>query len=643
MRIRSFLSGFGVLLAAAAIVSSQGLQIGRGNITTAVGTGDKDANGNGFYNGDGKPGPQTQLNFYIGGDELEDFAHLAFDPAGNLYFPDKGNQLIRKLDKNGIVTTIAGSPGVDKFNGDQADARKATLSFPTGIFVDQAGNIFFTDEDAGVDGGGLVRKIDTTGALTTVAGSGKIDYDGDNKPATQAALNGPTAVVVDTDGTIYFTDQFHDRVRKVDPKSGLITTVAGNGQHGNSLAGPDSVVGTSITLGWPSGLALDGKGNLFIADQTNNAIRVLNLQTGLIRRIAGTGQHSDDNPGGNGGPATQAALGYPIGLVLDPATGDLYFADMHNNAIRKITTPLTANAIITTIAGTGFFGFAGDGGPASAAQLARPTGLTLDANGNLYFMDWYNQRIRKVTPGSGIPQPLVFTGGVVSAGGFAPAPAPVAPGSIVAIFGRNLAPGIGFAAATPLPTSLFDSQPVSVRVTAGGGMVSMPLFFVSPDQINAQLPFEVAPGQATLTVDVGGVRSAPVTFSVSSTATGIFTYPGTNRAVVVNQDGSLNSFAQPAARGSIITVYLTGPGDLDPPFPTGQGAPFAPLSQTKSSHSAIIGGKLSQINYLGATPGYVGLCQANIVVPDNAPVGDQQVVLHVGDQDSGNRPVLTIK
>ena len=607
---------------------SQAPQVGGGVMSTVVG------NGVAGYGGDGGPGDKAAVNFIIGSQE-EEFGHIVLDSTGNLYIADKGNHRIRKLDTNSVITTIAGT-GVSGFSGDGGKATAAQLSFPTGIAVDRNGNVYFTDQR-----NNRVRKIDTNGNITTVAGSGQEGFGGDNGPATGSGvrMDWPSAAAVDTAGNIYIADQFNDRVRMVTAQTGIISTIAGNGQHADDTAGPDGVPATSIRLGYPAGLLVDGN-NLYISDHYNNVVRVVDLQTKLIRRLAGNGEYGIDDPLGDGGPANQAKLGEPVGLALDK-DGNLYIADRANSAIRRVAAPLSPDSLISTPVGIGIYGFGGDGRQASDAQLAYPTGVAVTAAGVMYIADWHNQRVRRALPGIGIPQPFMYDDGVVNGASFAPPPARVTAGSVVSIFGRRLALGRASASAVPLPVSLLEPK-VAVSVTAAGRTSFMPLFYVSPDQINAQLPVELpATGTAQVVVRIGEVQSASVTINLSPSETGVFTY-GTNHAITVNQDGQLNTSAAPAPRGSTIVVYLTGQGELHPAIPTGQPAPIDPLSRTAFPVRVAIGGKTARVDFLGATPGFVALCQANIVVPDDAAAGEQPMVINVDGHDS-NVTIVSIK
>jgi uncharacterized protein (TIGR03437 family) len=616
MRLLSF------LFLTALLIAQTTPQVGGGNIATFAGT------GTAGFSGDNGAAAQAQVNFPFGPND-EEFGHLALDVQGNLYIADKGNHRIRRVAPDGTIRTVAGT-GTRGFSGDSGPAVQAQLSFPCGIAVDRTGNVFITDQ-----ANQRVRKIDTAGVITTVAGNGTRGFSGDGGPARDAALNEPSAVAVDAAGNLYISDYLNDRIRRVDNQTGIIRTIAGNGEHGDNDIGRDNVAATSIRLGYPAGLALDAAGNLFIADHHNDVVRVLSLQNGQIRRIAGTGQHADAEGGPSGVPATSVRLGWPVGLAFDPA-GNLYVADFHNNVIRRISSPLSAQPISTTIAGTGTKGYLGDQGPAAQAALDFPAGIAIDSNLNLFIADWHNQRVRRALPGTPAPgpeRPSIHSGGLVNGASFAPAPARVAPGSVVSIFGLRLASGTSAADRIPLPTSLLNT---TVLVTSGGVTAPMPLFFVSPTQINAQLPAEVVHGaEAQVVVRNGSAASDPLHINVSLSETGIFTYEG-NRAVALNQDGSLNSPARPAARNTYLTVFLTGQGALNPAIPSGQAAPANPLSRAAYEASATIGGRGALVEFLGATPGFVALSQANILVPHDAPLGDQHLIITVAGHPSNN-------
>jgi sugar lactone lactonase YvrE len=223
----------------------------------------------------------------------------------------------------------------------------------------------------------------STGIITTVAGNGIPGYSGDGGPATSASLSGPSGVVVDATGNLLIADSSNYRIRRVDASTGIITTVAGNGIRGFSGDGGPA---TSASLS-PIGVAVDATGNLFIADTGNHRIRRVDESTGIITTVAGNGIRGFS---GDGGPATSASLNYPTGVAVD-GSGNLFIADAANNRIRWVDA---STGIITTVAGNGMPDYSGDGGPATSASLNGPSGVVVDAAGNLFIADNDNKRIR---------------------------------------------------------------------------------------------------------------------------------------------------------------------------------------------------------------------------------------------------------
>jgi len=326
------------------------------------------------YSGDGGPATAAKLSYPVGVD---------VDAAGNLYIAEWNNHCVRMVNTSGVITTVAGN-GFTGYSGDGGPATAARLTFPYGVVTDRDGNIFIAD-----GGNHRIRMVDTDGIITTVAGSGEAGYSGDGGPAIAAQLNYPSRVGVDDGGNLYIVDRSNRRIRKVDT-NGIITTVAGNGLGGMETSGEGGPA-VAANLGNPLGLAVDAAGNIYISDWGNNRIRKVDT-SGFIITVAGSGTGGD---GGDGDLATTAWLSNPLGVAVD-AAGAIYIADSSNYRIRKVNT----GGFITTVAGSGESGYSGDGDPAIAARLKHPYDVAVDAVGNLYIADHFNQRIRKVAPPS---------------------------------------------------------------------------------------------------------------------------------------------------------------------------------------------------------------------------------------------------
>jgi sugar lactone lactonase YvrE len=310
---------------------------------------------------------------------------VAVDARGNIYIADSPSHLVARVSPDGRISRAAG-PGSSRGMGDGGPATAALLESPADVAVDGLGNLYIVDI-----GHHRVRKIRPDGIITTVAGKGSARvqpgaFSGDGGPATEAELNEPVSVAVDHRGNIFIADRDNHRVRRVSPQ-GVIETVAGSGPPGHYNGGYAGDGGPAVKawLNWPAGVAVDRQGNLFIADGGNYRVRRVNTE-GIITTVAGGGTKAP----GDGGPATEVRLS-ARSIAVDVA-GSLYITDYLHNRIRKVNP----DGAITTIAGTGDQGFGGDGGPAAQARLFSPYGLAVDSVGSLIIADSVNYRVRKV-------------------------------------------------------------------------------------------------------------------------------------------------------------------------------------------------------------------------------------------------------
>ncbi len=300
---------------------------------------------------------------------------IAIDGTGNIYFTSADQ--VFKATSSGVVTLIAGT-GTGGFSGDGGPATAAEFLVPTGVAVDGSGNVYIAERNQ------RVRKVNTSGIITTIAGTGTIGTSGDGGPATLATLDYPESVAVDGAGNIYIG--CNTVVRKIDV-SGIISTIAGTGTIGYTGDGGPA---TLAQVDEATGIAIDGSGNFFIADRMNSRIRKINT-SGIITTFAGSGTIGVGAFGGDGGPATAAMFSGTTGVAVD-GSGNIIITDEGNSRIREVNS----SGIITTIAGSGTGGFYGDGGAATAAGLFVPWGTVIDAVGNIYITDAENGRIRKI-------------------------------------------------------------------------------------------------------------------------------------------------------------------------------------------------------------------------------------------------------
>jgi uncharacterized protein (TIGR03437 family) len=562
-----------------------------GSISTYAG------NGTFSYSGDGGAAIQAQLNTPQG---------VAADAAGNLYVADTLNNVVRRVSTNGTISNFAGNGGAGS-SGDGSAATGAQLNGPQGLAVDAAGNLFIADTM-----NAKVRKVSTGGVISTVAGSGTPGYGGDGGAATSAQLNLPAGVAVDSSGNLYIADFGNSRVRKVSAGGATIGTVAGNGAAGYSGDGGQAA---KAQLNGPQGVAVDAAGNLYIADTANNAVREVTAD-GRIATVAGNGVAGYS---GDGGPAIGAQVGNPVGVAVD-AAGDIFIVDA-STRVRQVYP----NGLIATIAGNGYRGYSGDGGPATQAQLNAPSAIALGKSGNLYVADMANNAVRLLQyAGNGLAIGAV-TNAASSASG------PVAPGEVVVLYGSGLGPAQLTQSQLDPTSGLVGTNLAGPRVIFNG--TPAPVLYTWATQIGVVAPYSIAGSNVQVFVEYQGQTSAPVTVPVAAVAPALFTADGSGKgqAAASNQDGTINGAAHPAKAGSYISLWLTGAGQTNPTGVDGMpGA--APLPRPAAPVAVTIGGTPAAVQYAGQAPSAVaGVVQINVQVPSGTQAGNAvPVVVQVG-------------
>jgi uncharacterized protein (TIGR03437 family) len=486
-----------------------------------------------------------------------------------------------------------------------------------------------------ISGGNRIWQL-SNNLITPIAGNGTFASTGDGTDAVQASIADPDSILVDAQNTIYFTEFSTGRIRKilnnavsqvvdltrfnVQPSHAVLIDSFGRFILANSTGllrydGSKVQTVTAYPLNDPYSMVADSAGNIYISDRGAHQIFKF-AATGAVSVFAGLGSQGF---GGDGALAVNALLNTPSGLAMD-AQGTIYVADAGNQRIRAITS----DGVIHTIAGSGVRGFSGDGSTADFAAFTNPGAVAVDATGNVYIADTGNNRIRKLALAS-VPTPKP-TAVVHAASGSLQ----IAPGGLFSVYGDLLSLVTAQSNTATWPKSLG-----SVSVSING--IFAPLYYVSKGLINGQVPYEVAPGPATVIVTVSGSLPAQVSAQVVAANPGLLLYQG--RALAVNPDASVNGPTAPANPNSFAILYLSGIGISSPPVATGAPAPSAePFARVNYPYSITVGGQAVNVPFFGLAPGYPALAQANIIIP-NFPAGDYPVVVTVNGVPSNSATI----
>jgi uncharacterized protein (TIGR03437 family) len=537
-----------------------------GELRTLAGTGVPS------FAGDGGPPASAQFN---------NLSAIGLDGIGNFFIADTANHRVRRIDPFGELDTVLGN-GTPGFAVDFGSPVGALLNAPRGLVAEASGSIYFSDT-----GNNRVRKYQPGGNIFTYAGNGNAAYFGDGGKATSASLNQPEGLALDTQGNLYVADSLDNAVRKITP-SGTITTIAGNGLTG--FAG-DGGLATRAQLNRPRAVAVDSAGNVYIADSGNHRVRRVDAG-GNIDTVAGNGG-TEFLAGDSEGKSS--SLSDPGGVAVDPA-GNVYIADTGHNRLRK----LFPSGAITTIAGyEGACCYSGDNGLAATARLNAPTGLMIDAAGNVYVADSVNSAIRVLRPVAANVSVAAVTNAASNVTG------PVAPGELLTLYGTGL--------------------DATRRVTFNG--LTATLLYATTSQAGVMAPVGLAGNSAQMIVETASASSTPFQVQVASVAPGVFTADASGRgqALAINQDGSRNSRDRATEPGQTLTLFITGDGQV-------------------RAVDVTIGGAPAEVRSVGAvTPVAVpGVLQITVVVPDRV-FGAQPVIVSVARVPSQDGVTVVVR
>ncbi len=598
--VRICVAGWAILLPAFAYAQTYNISLIAGTLPTPPSTAPVAG-----FTGDGEQALTAELDAPTG---------IWVDSNHNIYIVDKDNDRIRMIAPGGIINTVAGSSTAEVYAGDGGKALLASLALPNGIAFDSTGNMYIADSQNQV-----IRMVNTSGIISTVAGDNYSAYSGDGLAAIDASLSYPSGVAFDAAGNMYIADTNNNCIRIVTPDKNINTFA---GQCSYPLFEGDGGPATKAKMNKPYSVAVDAQGDVYISDSENNRIRVV-TPDGIINTIAG-----DGTAGFNDGPALQAEFSSPAGISID-ASGSIYVADKNNSRIRKILP----NGMVVTVAGTGAIGYSGSGVAATIASFNFPQGVFADkSTGNVYIADSQDEVIRELTVSNASSLPSIGSGGVTSAYEFGDLASP-APGSWIEIYGSKMATDSrGWIASDftglTAPTSLDGTS-----VTVGGKLAYVD--YISAGQVNVQVPSTVAAGTQPVVITSGSNVSAPQSITISATAPGLFAptqlliggnqYLGAlfpDFATYVLPPGAVAGItSQRAQPGDTIILFGIGFGPVTTNLPAGQVAQGSNNTLPTGSFQISFDGTPATVKYAGLAPNYVGLYQFNVVVP-NVPAND---------------------
>jgi uncharacterized protein (TIGR03437 family) len=639
-----------------------------GTITTIAGSGST------VTSGDGGPATSAGLPLTYPAD-ITPLSGIAIDEADRLYVSTVDGT-VRRIDTNtGLISTVYGGGTIGGQRTDQGPAVGQPALIVQGIAYAGNGVLYaaeFPDR--------VVKVSLTSGTFSVFAGiTGQSGVAaGDGGPATKATLGIPCGVGLDGSGNVYIADCGAALIRKVD-SNGIISTFAGGGS-----TQAEGALASNTFFDKPYGLAFDKTaGNLFVSDGVGARVRRID-STGRVYTVAGNGTASFS---GDGGPALLSTLNFPVHLFLDPTQDVLYIGDSGNNRIRTInnlslltlapaptlsTTTLTFGSIalgarssqtVTLTSGLAapvtIYSVTISGANATDFQQTNNCGTAIAAGASCTITITFSPgstgsraaSLAITDNATGSPQtvsltgigttagPAVSQGGVVNGASFA-AGAALSPGSISSIFGTSLAAGTAAAASIPLPTTL-----LSTAVTIND--VPAALYYVSPTQVNFQMPPDAATGTVRLQVVNGNLATSITTVTVAAAVPGIFfgaDSSGVNRGAVLNPDYSAVTPANPAARGGAILIYCTGLGAVNPPIAAGApGNTTVPFNNTVVTPAVSIGGQNAPVLFSAIAPGFVGLYQINVTVPNGVAAGSAVPLTIMAGGATSNTVMISLK